>query len=45
VAVANVITEKMLTGNSKVQKISVETEGSVGLGKLRSTIEIILMKN
>ena len=45
VAVANIITEKMLKGNSKVQKISVDTEGSVGFGKMLSTIEIILMKN
>ena len=45
VAVANIITEKMLKGNSKVQKISVDTEGAVGLGKMLSTIEIILMKN
>ena len=45
VAVANIITEKMLKGNSKVQNISVDTERSVGFGKMLSTIEIILMKN
>ena len=45
VAVANIITEKMLKGNSKVQKISVDTDGPVGFGKMLSTIEIILMKN
>ena len=45
VAVANIITEKMLRGNSKVDKISVDTEGAVGLGKMLSTIEIILLKN
>ena len=45
VAVANIITEKMLKGNSKIQKISVDTDGAVGLGKMLSTIEIILMKN
>ena len=45
VAVANIITEKMLKGNSKVQKISVDTEGTAGIGKMLSTIEIILTKN
>ena len=45
VAVANIITEKMLKGNSKVLKISVDTEGSAGIGKMLSTIEIILTKN
>ena len=45
VAVANIITEKMLKGNSQVQKISVDTDGNVGFGKMLSTIEIILMKN
>ena len=45
VAVANIITEKMLKGNSQVQKISVDTDGTVGFGKMLSTIEIILMKN
>jgi archaea-specific DNA-binding protein len=45
VAVANIITEKMLKGNSMVQKISVDTEGTAGIGKMLSTIEIILTKN
>ena len=45
VAVANIITEKMLKGNSKIDKISVDTEGVVGMGKMLSTIEIVLMKN
>ncbi len=45
VAVANIITEKMLKGNSKVQKISVDIDGAVGFGKMLSTIEIISMKN
>ncbi len=45
VAVANIITEKMLKGNSKFDKISVDTEGAVGMGKMLSTIEIVLMKN
>ena len=45
VAIANIITEKMLKGNSKIDKISVDTEGAAGIGKMLSTIEIILMKN
>ena len=45
VAVANIITEKMLKGDSKVDKIIVDTEGAVGIGKMLSTIEIVLMKN
>ncbi len=45
VAIANIITEQMLKGNSKIDKISVDTEGAVGIGKMLSTIEIVLMKN
>jgi archaea-specific DNA-binding protein len=45
VAIANIITEKMLKGNSKIDKICVDTEGVVGIGKMISTIEIVLMKN
>lgn len=45
VAIANIITEKMLKGNSKIGKISVDTEGTAGIGKMLSTIEIVLMKN
>ncbi len=45
VALANIITEKMLKGNSKIDKISVDTEGAAGIGKMLSTIEIVLMKN
>ena len=44
VAVANIITEKMLRGNSKVQKITLDTESAAGIGKMTSTIEIILNK-
>jgi len=44
VAVANIITEKMLKGNSKVQKITVDTESAAGIGRMTSTIEIILSK-
>ncbi|MCV0372683.1 MAG: DNA-binding protein [Nitrosarchaeum sp.] len=44
VAVANIITEKMLKGNSKVQKIKLDTESAPGIGRMLSTIEIILNK-
>ena len=42
VAVANIITEKMLKGNSKVEKITVDA--IVGIGSMTSTVEIILNK-
>lgn len=44
VAVANIITEKMLKGNSKVENITLDTESAAGIGKMTSTIEIILNK-
>jgi len=44
VAVANIITEKMLKGNSKVQKIILDTESAAGIGSMTSTVEIILNK-
>ena len=44
VAVANIITEKMLKGNSKVQKIILDTESAAGIGDMTSTVEIILNK-
>ena len=44
VAVANIITEKMLKGNSKVQKIILDTVAAAGIGNMTSTIEIILIK-
>ncbi len=44
VAVANIITEKMLKGNSNVQKITLDTESAAGIGRMTSTIEIILNK-
>ena len=44
VAVANIITEKMLNGNSEIQKITLDTESAAGIGKMTSTIEIILNK-
>ena len=45
VAIANIITEKMLKGNSKVENIVVDTEMPAGIGKMLSTIEIVLLKN
>lgn len=44
VAVANIITEKMLNGNSKVEKIKLDTDAAAGIGRMTSTIEIILVK-
>ncbi len=44
VAVANIIIEKMLKGNSKIQKITLDTESAAGIGKMTSTVEIILNK-
>ena len=45
VAVANIITEKMLKGNSKVDKISLDTVDAAGIGNMVSTVEIKLLKN
>ena len=45
VAIANIITEKMLKGNSSIQKIVVDSEGKAGIGKMLSTIEIVLLIN
>ena len=44
VAVANIITEKMLKGNSKIQKITLDTVSAPGIGSMTSTIEIIINK-
>jgi len=44
VAIANIITEKMLKGNSKVQKITLDTVEAAGIGRMTSTIKIILNK-
>ncbi len=45
VAVANIITEKMLKGNSHIQKINLDTVAAAGIGSMTSTVEIILLKN
>ena len=44
VAVANIITEKMMNGTSKVEKINLDTMEAAGIGSMTSTIEIILKK-
>ena len=44
VAVANIITEKMLKGNSKVENIKLDTESAPGIGRMLSTVEILLCK-
>ena len=44
VAVANIITEKMLKGNSKIEKIKLDTDDAPGIGRMLSTIEIIVIK-
>jgi DNA-binding protein len=45
VAVANIITEKMLKGNSKIEKIKLDTVAAAGIGSMTSTIEIVLIKS
>lgn len=44
VAVANIITEKMMRGNSKVDKIILDSEIPIGMGRMISTIKITLNK-
>ena len=44
VAVANIITENILKGNSKIQKITVDSEPIQEMGRTQSNIEIILTK-
>jgi DNA-binding protein len=44
VAIANILTEKMLKGNSEIQKIIVDSETPEGMGRMLSTIEIIISK-
>jgi len=45
VAVANIITEKMLVGRTVVEKIKLDTVEGAGIGSMTSTIEIIIKKN
>ena len=45
VAVANIITEKMLKGTTQVEKINLDTVAKAGIGNMTSTVEIIITKN
>ncbi len=45
VALANILTETLLLGKSKIQKISVDGESPSGMERMISTIEIIISKN
>lgn len=42
VAVANIVTEEMLKGNSLIKKILLDTESEPGIGRMTSTIEIFI---
>ena len=44
VAVANIITEKMLVGTTKIEKINLDTVAEAGIGNMTSTVEIIIVK-
>ena len=45
VAVANIITEKMLVGSTKIEKINLDTVAEAGIGNMTSTVEIVIRKN
>ena len=45
VAVANIITEKMLKDNSKIEIINLDTVAEAGIGNMISTVEISIKKN
>ena len=45
VAVANIITEKILVGSTKIEKINLDTVAEAGIGNMTSTVEIIIKKN
>ena len=44
VAIANIITEKMMRGNSAIEKIIVDSENTKEMGSMLSIIEITLVK-
>ena len=44
VAVANILTDNMLKGNSKIAKIAVDSEPIQEMGRTQSNIEIIIQK-
>ena len=45
VAIANIVTEKMLKGNSKIENIKLDSVISEEDGQMISNIEIVLIKN
>jgi len=45
VAVANIITEKMLKESAQIEKINLDTVAEAGIGNMISTVEIIIKKN
>ena len=45
VAIANILTEKILKGRLKIQKINVDSEAILEMGRMTSTIEIVISKN
>ena len=45
VAIANILTEKILKGSLKIQKINVDSEAILEMGRMTSTIEIVISKN
>jgi len=44
VAVANILSEKLMAGNSKIDKIILDSETTEEIGKMVSTIKITLLK-
>jgi len=44
VAIANIITEKFLKGNSRIDKVTVDSETIENMGRMVSLIEVILVK-
>jgi len=44
VAIANIITEKFLKGNSRIDKVTVDSETIENMGRMISLIEVILVK-
>lgn len=45
ISIANILTEKILKGNSKIQEIIIDSEEPKGMKRMLSTIEIIISKN
>ena len=44
VAIANILTEKFLKGNSHIEKVTVDSEIIENMGRMLSLIEIVLVK-